>query len=54
MEEGKLDEALENYKSFMGDCGLSDQLIKLALKKCNLNLEETIMMMTNEDLLNDL
>ena len=33
---------------------LPDAVLKLALKKCNLNLEEALLMLTEEDKVNDL
>jgi len=39
---------------FLGDLGLDREVIKLALKKCNLELEEAMLMITDEVQLNDL
>jgi len=41
-------------RAFIGDLSCSDEVTKLALKKCKLNLEETLMMVTNPDAIADL
>ena len=38
----------------MGELNCSEDVVKLALKKCKLNLEETMLMVTNQDQANDL
>ena len=38
----------------MGDLGLRDEVLKLALVKCKLNIEEAIMMATNPDQIKDI
>lgn len=51
----KMDEMVSTLRMFMGDdIELSTELIKLALKKTNLQLEETILMLTNEEQVIDL
>ena len=49
-----LTENVETLKAFMGDLGCSDQVLKLALSKCKLNLEETIMLVTNREAIADM
>ena len=49
-----LTESMENLKAFMGDFMCSEEVIKLALKKCKLNLEEAIFMVTDPDKIADL
>ena len=44
-----LDSAVEKLKEFMGDLTLPLPVVKLALKKCNLKLEETICMIIDEN-----
>lgn len=38
----------------MGCADFSDEVIKLALKKCNMNMEEAVVMFFDEDKVNDL
>lgn len=38
----------------MPDIDLPKPVLRLAVKKCNMNLEEAIMMITDEDKINDL
>lgn len=38
----------------MPDIDLPKPVMKLAIKKCNMNLEEVIMMITDEEKVNDL
>jgi hypothetical protein len=45
---------LELLKSFLGELPSTEEVCKLALKKCNLNLEEALMMLTDPDKINDL
>lgn len=45
---------MDNLKAFLGEFLCSEDVIKLALKKCKLNLEETIFMVTNPDQVADL
>ena len=52
--EEQLNENLQNLKAFMGDLMCSDEVTKLALKKCKLKLEETLMMVTNPESIADL
>jgi DNA replication protein DnaD len=40
---------MDNLKLFLGDFGCSEDVIKLALKKCKLNIEETIFIVTEPD-----
>lgn len=39
---------------FVGDLELPVSVIKLAIKKCNMNLEEALLMITDESSVNDL
>ena len=45
---------VEELKSFLGDLNLPLPVIKLAIKKCNMNLEEIVMMITDEFSVSDL
>ena len=47
-------ENVETLKMFLEDLKASNDVIKLALKKCKLNLEEAILMLTNPDQVIDL
>jgi hypothetical protein len=38
----------------MSDVELPDSVLKLAIKKCNMNLEEAIIMIIDEEKVNDL
>mmetsp|Transcript_14932 Transcript_14932/g.23133 ORF Transcript_14932/g.23133 Transcript_14932/m.23133 type:complete len:89 (+) Transcript_14932:3192-3458(+) len=50
----QLIEGVNTIKAFMGDLGVADEVLQLALKKCKMNTEETIFMVTNEDQIKDL
>jgi hypothetical protein len=39
---------------FFEDISISDPVLKLAIKKCNLNLDEVVCMITDEEKINDL
>ena len=52
--DAQITEALDTLKSFLGDLICSEEVTKLALKKCKLNLEEAMMMVTSEDQVQDL
>ena len=39
---------------FLGELPESEEVCKLALKKCNLNLEEALIMLTDEEKIKDL
>lgn len=45
---------MENLRAFLGDFMCSEEVIKLALKKHKLNLEEAIFTVTNPDAVADL
>lgn len=47
-------EGVETLKMFLDGLKATDNVIKLALKKCKLNLEEAILMLTNPDQVIDL
>lgn len=47
-------ESVETLKMFLEDLKASNEVIKLALKKCKMNLEEAILMLTNPDQVIDL
>ncbi len=47
--QDQLKAAIDNLKEFLGGCTLSDDVIGLALKKCNFDLGEAIDMLTSED-----
>ena len=47
-------EGVETLKMFLEDLKASNEVIKLALKKCKMNLEEAILMLTNPDQVIDL
>lgn len=49
-----LSEQIETLKCFLGELTCSEEVVKLALKKCKLNLEETLFMVTNSDQVADL
>ena len=49
ISEAQLTEGLGNLRAFLGDLPTAEGACKLALKKCNLNLEEVIMMLTDPD-----
>ena len=40
---------VNELKAFLGECTASDEVIALALKKCNMNLEEAITMVITDD-----
>lgn len=44
----KLNEAVEQLKAFMPELPCSEEVVKLALKKCKLDAAEAIMMLTTE------
>ena len=46
--------AVIQLQEFLGGFDLPEPIIKLALKKCNLKVEEAIIMITDEDQVNDL
>ena len=46
--------ALEQVKMFLGDIDLPEAVLKLAIQKCNMNVEEVVMMITDENAINDL
>ena len=50
----QLEETIETLKGFLGEIQCSEEVLKLALKKCKLDLEETICMVTSPDQINDL
>lgn len=52
--EEELNQKVDELKIFLGDIDLSNEVIKLALKKCNMSLEEAMLMITDEALANDL
>jgi len=39
---------------FLGDIDLPEAVLKLAIQKCNMNIEEVVMMITDENAVNDL
>jgi hypothetical protein len=39
---------------FLGDIDLPEAVLKLAIQKCNMNVEEVVMMITDENAINDL
>ena len=41
-------------KEFLGGCEVSDKVVSLALRKCNLDLGDAIGMLTSEDIVADL
>lgn len=47
-------EVVETIKSFLGDMGLEDAVIRLAVKKSNLNQEEAVNMLFEPDRVQDL
>jgi hypothetical protein len=47
-------ENVDTLKMFLGDLPCSEEVVKLALKKCKLNLEEVMLMVTEPDRVNDL
>ena len=44
----QLSEGIESLRAFMPDMTCSEEVMKLALKKCKLDLTEAIMMLTTE------
>lgn len=51
----KMDEMVDTLRMFMGDdVELSTEIIKLAIKKTNMQLDEAILMLTTEDQVVDL
>jgi len=54
IKESDLREAVINLKEFLGGCDVSDKVVGLALKKCNLDLGDAIGMLTSEDIVADL
>ena len=44
-----IEEKIAELKIFLGETDCSDEVIGLALKKCNLNLEEAIGMVITEE-----
>jgi hypothetical protein len=50
----ELAENLNTLRAFLGDLPCSEDVAKLALKKCQLNLEEALCMLTNPDQVADL
>ena len=49
-----LNEGLQTLKMFLDGLNASDEVIKLALKKCKLNMEEAVLMLTNPESVEDL
>lgn len=47
--EEELAENLNTLRAFLGELPCSEEVAKLALKKCKLNLEEGLIMLTNPD-----
>ena len=47
-------ESLKGNMADMGIVGISDPVVRLALQKVNMNMEEAIMMFFDEDKVNDL
>jgi len=47
-------EVVNQLKAFMCDIELPDAVLKLAAKKCNLDLNEVMMMILDEEKVNDL
>jgi hypothetical protein len=45
---------IEQVKMFLGEIDLPKPVLKLAIQKCNMNLEETIIMIIDEEKVNDL
>ena len=41
-------EAIETLKCFLGEMGMPDAVLKLAVQKCNMNIDEAAMMLTDE------
>jgi hypothetical protein len=52
--EEELAENLNTLRAFLGELPCSEEVAKLALKKCKLNLEEALCMLTNPDQVGDL
>ena len=50
----ELAENLELLRQFLGDLTSSEEVTKLALKKCKLNLEDALIMLTNPESTADL
>ena len=44
-----LAEGVNNLTNFLGDFMCSEDAVKLALRKCKLNIEDAIFMVTNPD-----
>ena len=45
---------ISELKNFLGGCQASDEVISLALKKCNMDLQEAIAMVITEESIADL
>lgn len=45
----EISEGIETLKAFLGDLSCSEEVTILALKKCKLNLEDVLIMVTNPD-----
>jgi len=46
--EAELNEQLETLKAFLGELPCSEEVTKLALKKCKLDLQEALVMLTTD------
>lgn len=49
-----INEVVNNLKAFMEDIELPDAVLKLAAKKCNLDINEVMMMVLDEEKVSDL
>lgn len=50
----QLNEQVETLRAFLGDLTCSEEVTKLALKKSKLNLEETMLIVTDPERIADL
>jgi hypothetical protein len=48
LENEGMEDMIENIKSFLGELDLPLPVLKLAIKKCNMNIEEIVVMITDE------
>jgi len=53
-DENALQENISTLKAILGDALPHDKVIKQALKKCSNNMEDALLLLTNDATLNDL
>jgi hypothetical protein len=54
IDDSAIQDSIATLKEFLGMTDVSDEVIGLALKKCNLDMEGAINIITCEDLVQDL